>query len=99
VRAPNVHSFARPAHATDPRDHGDFPLLVAEVQSQDRMAAFLETLHALKESFLMENPGDLDFERGGRHLHSRVSPPHGVSNPGDHVSEGIRHRHRVTSSI
>jgi len=63
------------------------------------MVSFLDALHALKESFLMENPGDLGLERGGWHLHSRVPPPHGVSNPGEHVGEGICHRHRVTSSI
>src|SRR3989442_706211 len=58
-----------------------------------------EPLPALQEPSLMETPGALGLERGGRHLHSRVSPPHGISNPGEHVAEGIRHRHRVTSSI
>src|SRR2546427_10507125 len=52
VRAPDVHSFARPAHATDPRDHGGLTIMAAEVQALDRMGAFLERLHALEGTVL-----------------------------------------------
>src|SRR5579871_322578 len=89
LAASDVHAAPRSRYALDARNHRHIARRVLQINADAALGAVFGQFEIGNKSFFLQNPRDLHFHLGGRHVDFGMARHLRIANARQHIADGI----------